>query len=201
MNYVYIRHNAVPIPLLLLFNELVTKSTRYVPLVEQDLPTLPEHLSSPPVLSMVLVAQSLFFLCSTLQFIVCPFSFWSLFCSSFFDLRLLITSFGIFKLLVIVLSVLPFTASDYLPLVSSNFWSLYCLSFDLRLLITSLGIFKLLFIVLSVLLLFTTSDSSIDILAVYREQWTVNVLQHTTQSDNIQSNLPKRSSLLSSHLY
>jgi hypothetical protein len=46
MNYVYIRHNAVPIPLLLLFSELVTKSTRYVALVEQDLPTLPEHLSS-----------------------------------------------------------------------------------------------------------------------------------------------------------
>jgi hypothetical protein len=80
-----------------------------------------------------------------------------LYCLSFFNLRLLIT-----------------------PLVSSNFWPLYCMSFDLRLLITPLlssnfwplyclsvlqfktsdytfGIFKLLAIVLSILP-FKTSD-------------------------------------------
>jgi hypothetical protein len=34
-------------------------------------------------------------------------------CLFFFDLRLLITPFGIFKLFAIVLSVLRFTASDY----------------------------------------------------------------------------------------
>jgi hypothetical protein len=39
--------------------------------------------------------------------------------------------------LFLVLSVLWSTASDY-PLVSSNFWPLYCLSFDLWLLITLL---------------------------------------------------------------
>jgi hypothetical protein len=75
-------------------------------------------------------------------------------CSGLFFLSeflLLITSFGIFKFLTIVLSVLLFTTSDYLlwylqtfghcifclsiyyfwlpPLVSSNFWPLYCLSF------------------------------------------------------------------------
>jgi hypothetical protein len=38
-------------------------------------------------------------------------------------------------LLVIVLSLLPFTASDY---TSGIFWSLYCLSFHLQLLITPL---------------------------------------------------------------
>jgi hypothetical protein len=82
-------------------------------------------------------------------------SFWSLCCMSF-DLRLLITplvSFGhcvvcpssiygfwlpLWYLLVIVLSVLRFTAFDY-PF--GMFWSLCCLSFDLRLLITPLVCF------------------------------------------------------------
>ena len=76
--------------------------------------------------------------------------FWSLYCLSF-HLRLLITSvvsFGhciacpfiygfwlpLWYLLVIVLPVLSFTASDY---PCGIFWSLYCLSFHLRLLITS----------------------------------------------------------------
>jgi hypothetical protein len=83
-----------------------------------------------------------------------PFGiFWSLCCLSFFDLRLLITplvSFGhcvvcpsiygfwlpLWYLLVIVLSVLRFTASDY-PF--GIFWSLRCLSLDLRLPITLLA--------------------------------------------------------------
>jgi hypothetical protein len=77
--------------------------------------------------------------------------FWSLHCL-FFDLRLLITplvSFGhcivcsliyvfwlpLWYLLVIVLSVLWFTSSDY-PF--GIFWSLYCLFFDLPLLIIPL---------------------------------------------------------------
>ena len=80
--------------------------------------------------------------------------FWSLYCLSFYALRLLITplvSFGhcivspstpygfslpLWYLLVIVLTVLlRFTASHY-PF--DIFWSLYCLSFALRLLITPL---------------------------------------------------------------
>ena len=56
-----------------------------------------------------------------------------------------------------VLSVLRFTASDYLPLVSSHFWPWHCLSFDLQLLITPLVIFTLLAMALSVLR-FTASD-------------------------------------------
>jgi hypothetical protein len=70
-------------------------------------------------------------------------------------LLLLITSFGIFKLLAIVSSVLLFTTSDYLFGIFKLWW-LYCLSFYLLLLINSFGIFKLLAIVSSVLL-FTTS--------------------------------------------
>jgi hypothetical protein len=77
--------------------------------------------------------------------------FWSMYCLSF-HLRLLITplfSFGhcivspsiysfwlkLWYLLVIVLSLLPFTASDY---TFGIFWSLYCLSFHLQLLLTAL---------------------------------------------------------------
>ena len=37
----------------------VTKLTRRMPLVEQELPTLPEHLSSPPVFSGARVTRSL----------------------------------------------------------------------------------------------------------------------------------------------
>ena len=64
----------------------VTRLTRRVPLVEQELLTLPEHLSSSPVLSGVRVTRSLFV----------PFSFlcWPLCCLSFFDLQILITSFA-----------------------------------------------------------------------------------------------------------
>jgi hypothetical protein len=39
--------------------EFVTRLTRRVPLVEQELPTIPEHLSSPPVFSGVRVTRSL----------------------------------------------------------------------------------------------------------------------------------------------
>jgi hypothetical protein len=45
--------------------------TRPAPLVEQELLTLPEHLSSPPVFSAVRVTRSLV-LCVCLSF--CPFS-------------------------------------------------------------------------------------------------------------------------------
>ena len=78
----------------------VTKLTRRVPLVvEQELLTLPKHLSSPPVFSGVRVTRSLV-LC------VCFVDRCLAFCTLF---------------LAIVLSVLlRFTDSDYLPLVSSN---------------------------------------------------------------------------------
>ena len=118
-----------------------------------------------------------------LQASLCPFALFnlSLYCLSFY-LRLLITSLvsSSFSLsfctfsFVIVLSVLLFTASDYLfgifkllfVLLPFFILSLYCLSFYLRLLITSLVSTSLslsfcpfyFVIVLSVLLLFTASD-------------------------------------------
>ena len=42
-----------------LITGFVTRLTRRVPLVEQELPTLPQHLSSPPVFSGVRVTRSL----------------------------------------------------------------------------------------------------------------------------------------------
>ena len=125
-----------------------------------------------------------------LQASLCPFALFilSLYCLSFFYLRLLITSLVSSSLslsfcpfhFVIVLSVLLlFTASDYLfgtfKLLFCPFalfiLSLYCLSFYLRLLITSLVSTSLslsfcpfhFVIVLSVLLLFTASDYLIGI--------------------------------------
>jgi hypothetical protein len=58
------------------------------------LPTLPEYLSSPTVFNGVHVARSLVFcvvFCKML-FVLLSFFFWPLYCLSFFDLRLLITS-------------------------------------------------------------------------------------------------------------
>ena len=96
---------------------------------------------------LTIVLSSLWFTASDYLFGI----FWSLYCLPF-DLLPLITSlvsFGhcivcpliyclwlpLWYLLVIVLSVLWFTASDYLLGI---FWSLYCLPFDLLPLITSL---------------------------------------------------------------
>ena len=71
--------------------EFVTRLTRRVPLVEQQLLTHPEHLSSPSVFSRVRVTRSL------------------VLCVCFVHCNLLFVLF----LLVIVLSVLRFTDSDY----------------------------------------------------------------------------------------
>ena len=73
--------------------EFVTRLTRRVPLVEQQLLTHPEHLSSPPVFSGVRVTRSLVlcvcFVDCNLLFVLLSFFFWSLCCLSS-DLRILI---------------------------------------------------------------------------------------------------------------
>ena len=77
-----------------LITEFVTRLTRRVSLVEQELPTLPEHLSSSPVLSGVRVPRSLVYV---LQIVVCPFVLFllakMLCCLLFFDIRILIIPF------------------------------------------------------------------------------------------------------------
>ena len=76
-------------PHLWLITGFVTRLTRRMPLVEQELLTLPEHLSSPPVFSEIRVNRSLV-LC--VCFVDCCLSFWPLCCLFFFDIRVLIMS-------------------------------------------------------------------------------------------------------------
>jgi hypothetical protein len=70
----------------------VTRLTRRAPLMEQELFTFPEHLSSSPILSGVRVTRSLAlcicFVYRCLSF--CTFFFWPM-CCLFFDIRILIT--------------------------------------------------------------------------------------------------------------
>ena len=70
----------------------VTRVTRRVPHVEQEVPSRPEHLSSPPVFNGVQVARSLVFcvmFCTSLFFLL-SFFLWPLYFLSF-DFRFLIT--------------------------------------------------------------------------------------------------------------
>jgi hypothetical protein len=63
-----------------------------LPLLEQELFTLPEHPSSPPVFSGIRVTRSLVLyvcFCRTL-FVLLYFFFWPLCCLFFFDIRVLI---------------------------------------------------------------------------------------------------------------
>jgi hypothetical protein len=67
------------------YHRFVTSLTRRVPLVEQKLFTLPEHLSSSPVFSRVRVTRSLvLYVCLIYRslFVLLYFFFWPLFLSS-----------------------------------------------------------------------------------------------------------------------
>ena len=110
--------------------------TRRVPLVEQELPTLPEHLSLPPVFSGVRVTRSLvLYACFVVRCLYfCPFSFdHCVVCSS--------SIYGfwlpLWYLLAIVLFVL-LRYTDY-DCPFDIFWPLCCLFFfDIRILIAPL---------------------------------------------------------------
>ena len=94
---------------------IVTRVSRWVSHVEQELSILLEHMSTPPLFSGVRVARSLCVMfCKSLLVFLSLF-FWPLSSLSVFDLQIL-----------------------NIPLVSSNVWPLYYLSFDLRILITPL---------------------------------------------------------------
>ena len=74
------------------FTGFVTRKTRRVSLVEQELHIRPEYLSSPPVFSVVRIARSLVFcamFCRSLSF--CPFFFRLLCCLSFFLLPIVLS--------------------------------------------------------------------------------------------------------------
>jgi hypothetical protein len=88
-----------------LITGFVTSVTRRVPLVEQELLTLSEDLSSPPIFSEVPVTRYLVLcvcFCKWL-FVRLSFFIWPFFCLFYFDLRILMTPFGIFKLFLVYL--------------------------------------------------------------------------------------------------
>jgi hypothetical protein len=76
-----------------LITRFVTRVTWRVSLVEQELLTLVEHLSSPPVFSEISCYSIFSFMCMLcrLLFVLLYFFSWSLCCLSFFNLQLLIT--------------------------------------------------------------------------------------------------------------
>ena len=80
-------------PLISWIPKYVTRVIRRVPLVEQELLTLPEHLRSPSVLSGVRVARYLVFYLVFCMFLFCMFlfvlsSFSSLYCLNVFSQHL-----------------------------------------------------------------------------------------------------------------
>jgi hypothetical protein len=87
-----------------LITGFVIKLTRRVSLVEQQLLSLPEQLSSPPVFSGVRVTQSLvlYVCCFDRCLFFCPFS---LCCLFFFDIRILITSLWYLQTLLILSTI------------------------------------------------------------------------------------------------
>ena len=88
---------------------VIRKSVFRVPLVEQELPTLPEHMRSPSVFSGVRVTRSLV-LCVCLQIFVCPFVLFLLAIVLSVLLRCTDSDypFGIFKLLLILFQSVTF---------------------------------------------------------------------------------------------
>jgi len=77
---------------LMTYHRVCTRLTRRVPIVEQELLSLPEHLNSPPVFRGVCVTRSL------------------VLCVCFVDRFL---SFVLFRLAIVLSVLLRFTDSDY----------------------------------------------------------------------------------------
>ena len=75
------------------FTGFVSRLTRRVPLVEQELLTPPKHLRSHPFLvGFVLLDFSIMCMFCRSLFVLLYFIFWPLCCLFFFDIRILITS-------------------------------------------------------------------------------------------------------------
>ena len=82
----------------------ITRLTRRVLLVEQELLTIPEHMSSPPVFSGIRSRYSIFsFTCKFCRslFVLLSYFFWPLCCLFFFDIRILITSLWYLQTLLV----------------------------------------------------------------------------------------------------
>ena len=112
INFVYVTNDHRYVPLVVstcrFFSRswLITRVTRQVSLVDQELPTLLEHLSSLPVFREVHVARSLVFcvmFCRSL-FVLMSFIFWSLCCLVLLRFTDSDYPFGIFKFFLSVIS-------------------------------------------------------------------------------------------------
>jgi hypothetical protein len=94
--------------------------TWWVPLMEQELLTLPEHLGSPPVFSGIRVVQCLVFcvVFCTLLFVFLSL-FWSLYCLFFLGLRLFIKPLAscLFFILEMHMEYIPHSWSDITELL------------------------------------------------------------------------------------
>ena len=101
----------------------LTRLTRRVPLlVEQELPTLPKHLSSPPVFSGVRVTRSLVLcVCFVDRCLAFLTFFLPLCCLFFFDLRIRITSLWYLQTLLWVRKVWRCIKSRH-PWISLTNW-------------------------------------------------------------------------------
>ena len=73
-----------------LITGIVTRVTRRVSLVEQELPNIPEHLSSPPRISGIRSFVFCVVFCRSL-FVLLYFFAWLLYCLSFFHSQILIS--------------------------------------------------------------------------------------------------------------
>jgi hypothetical protein len=107
-----------------LITGFVTRLKWRVPLVEQELPTLPDHLSSPPTFGGVRVTRSLVlyvcFVDHCLSFCI-YFFIWPL-CCLFFDIRILITLWYRKTLLIKVLPQRSLEFSCYSIFLSYSMW-------------------------------------------------------------------------------
>ena len=106
-----------------LITKFVTRWTRRMSLVEQELLTLPEHLCSPPVFSGVRVTRSLFLYCRSL-FVHLYLFFWPLCCLFFFDIRILITPLVSSNYSWIILILVMFLPFPNISIILSNLFAL-----------------------------------------------------------------------------
>ena len=108
-----------------ILRHVLTRLTRRVPLVEQKLLTVPEHLSSPPVFSGVRDGRSLILCVCFVDrcFSFCTFSFGHcVVCSSMY--RFWLPPFGIYKLSKDIRAKVLATFKAALPVIVSNLWYL-----------------------------------------------------------------------------
>ena len=149
------------------YHHVCNKSTRRVPLVEQELLTLPEYICSSPVSCGLHIARSLVFyvtfwpLCCLFCYLRLLIIFWPL-CCLFCYLRILISFWPLcclFCYLRILITFWPLCCLFCYLLLLISFWPLCCLFCYLRILISFWPLCYL-FCYLRILITFLISSNS-----------------------------------------